>query len=391
MNAIQPERDEMLDCSIGILTWGLAGGSLANYTAALMQGFWDLGLRNLYVLYVAEGPGDNLRLPPGVNLVPLGSGRARWLPVNLARRLRELKLDVLISISSFISLPAILGWVLAGKSGTQLIVSQHSTMSYKAYVEHGSDVRVRLQPMLARWLYPLASGLHANSADVLDDLLSTIGIRMPPERAFFTPNPVQLDEIAALGQQEHSHPWLRDKHRPVVLSVGRLARQKNVPLLLEVFARVRERVDARLVILGEGPERETIERHVERLHLGDVVSLPGFDANPWSAMARADVFVLASEEEPFGLVLVEAMACGLPVVACDAIGGGPKTVLENGQHGALVPRDDVEALASAILALLNSPDKHQHAVRVGGDRARAFQPEAIAAQWLDFLHVRLRQ
>jgi glycosyltransferase involved in cell wall biosynthesis len=283
-------------------------------------------------------------------------------------------------------MPATLGWLLAGKGPTKLIVSQHSTMSYKAYVEYKDNVWMRAYPQLARWLYPLASGLHANSQEVLDDLLEKIRIPVPRDRAFATANPVNLDVISRSCQTESEHPWLRHKQKPVIISAGRLAKQKNYPLLLKAFAAVRQKLAAQLVILGEdGPERQTLESLIRELGIEADVSLPGFSENPWSSIAKADVFVLPSQEEPFGLVLVEAMACGVPVIATDAIGGGPRTILDSGKNGILVPQDDVTALTEAILKVLTVQGLRQQLITAGKQRCEAFRPEAIAQQWLSFI------
>ena len=370
---------------IALLVWGLKGGSLANYAAALLRGFWDNGERDLYVFYIAEGPGSHIQIPEGVTLIPLGAKRSRWMPLALAKRLREVQPDYLISISAFINFPAILGWLLAGKGSAKLIVSQHSTMSYKAYVEHTRDLKVRLQPWLARLMYPLATGLHANSEAVLADLLETVRVPMPVHRTIATPNPVNLSAIQTYSRQAPNHPWLIDKDLPVILSVGRLAQQKNFPKLLAAFAQVRRQQPCRLIILGEGPERSALEQAITKAKLQDWVSLPGFTPNPWCCMAAADVFVLSSEEEPFGLVLVEAMAAGTPIVATDALGGGPKSVLAGGQYGRLVPPDDTEALAHALLEVLQSPQERAQLVADGYQRCAAFQPTVIAQQWLAFL------
>lgn len=371
--------------SIAILTWGLKGGSLANYTAALTQGLWDAGVKEIYLFYVADGPSNYVSLPEGVKLVPLGANRSRWMPIYLARRIREIQPDFLISVSTFINIPAILGWLLSGKGKTKLIVSEHSTLSYKAQVELKHDLRVRLQPALVRLLYPFASGLHANSDVVLEDLLHTIRVRVPEDRAIATPNPVNIEAITQFSQAEPEHPWLTHKNKPVIISVGRLAKQKNFPLLLKVFAEIRNTIDARLIICGEGPERSNLEQSIRALGIEEAVSLPGFLPNPWCHMAKSDVFVLPSEEEPFGLVLVEAMISGVPVIATDALGGGPRSVLDKGKYGVLVSENDADGLKEAILKVLTQPDVRCHFQAMGKERCQVFKPQMIAQQWLTFL------
>ncbi|MBF2067336.1 MAG: glycosyltransferase [Calothrix sp. C42_A2020_038] len=360
-------------------------GSLANYAAALAHGLHQLGLKKMYIVYLFSSDAPPVALPENVELICLNVKRSRSSPFALARFLKKYKPDVLISISAFINFPAVIGWLVAGKS-SRLIVSQHSTMSYRAYVEYKHDFWMRNYPKFARLLYPLASGLHANSQDVLDDLLYTIRVPVNKERAFATPNPINIEHIQKLSQAEPEHPWLKHKEKPVIISAGRLAQQKNYSLLLEAFALVRQKLDARLIILGEdGPDRQNLDRLIDKLGIEKEVSLPGFSSNPWSSFAKADAFVLSSQEEPFGLVIVEAMACGIPVVATDAIGGGPKTILEAGKNGILVPQGDVEALSKNILDVILNQDLHHKLVVAGEKRCTAFTPKVIAEQWVSFL------
>jgi glycosyltransferase involved in cell wall biosynthesis len=165
----------------------------------------------------------------------------------------------------------------------------------------------------------------------------------------------------------------------VILGVGRLTPAKDFPTLLRAFARVRQVRAVRLVILGEGELRGTLEALVRDLGLEDSVSLPGFVQNPYAYMARAKLFVLSSAWEGFGSALVEAMACGLPVVSTDC--GGPSEILEGGMYGRLVPVGDPQALAEAILTALVEPPQAD-LLRA---RAEDFSVEKIADQYLEVL------
>lgn len=370
--------------TIAIFVWGLAGDAIANNAAAMANGFWALGVRELYMLYLHAAPGPNVVLPEGAKIISLGVNRSRSAPWRLAQFLRTVRPDVLISMPTIVNIPAIFGWLLAGKGSTKLIISENSTMSYKAYVEYKDDWRMRALPWIARLIYPLATGIRANSAEVLDDLLTKIRVPVQPNQAIAITNPVNIEAIANYGQGQSEHPWLQQKDKPVIISVARLAGQKNFPLLLQAFAQVRKSLDARLLIIGEGPERPGLEALALQLGLNEHISLPGFSNNPWSSMARSDVFVLPSEEEPFGLVLVEAMACGTPIVATDALGGGPRHILENGKHGLLVPQNNATALSEAILKVLLSPDLHHHLATAGRQRCQAFRPEIVAQDWFTF-------
>ncbi|MEQ1694566.1 MAG: glycosyltransferase [Hyphomicrobiaceae bacterium] len=138
----------------------------------------------------------------------------------------------------------------------------------------------------------------------------------------------------------------------VILSVGRLVAEKDFTTLVRAFARL-DRPNAKLVILGKGPQQAKLEAEIARLGLKGRVELPGYSKEPWSHYARAKCFVSSSNSEPFGNVVVEAMAYGLPVVAtaCD----GPQEILQHGTHGRIVSVGDHVQLAHAIADTLDNP------------------------------------
>lgn len=370
--------------SIAIFTWGLDEGAFANLPAALVRGFWDLGIKELYVLYLFEGPGPNITFPEGVRLISLGVQRSMRSPVPLARFLREAQPDVLISMPTIISIPAILGFLLAGQKKTKLVIYQGDTLTSDISIEHKNDLRMQILPWLARLLYPWADGLTTVSEGVLD-ILKQDHIPIPHNRFAVIPNPVDTEDFLARSYAEPDHPWLQKKQSPVIVSLGRLVKRKNFPLLFKAFKVVQSRVDAKLIIFGEGPERAFLENFIIEQGLENDVSLPGYSANPWSNIAKADVFAMPSVDEAFCLALVEAMACRVPVVSTDAIGGGPRSILEDGKHGNLVPSDDAEALAETICKVLTSQDFQNQLVAAGKQRCEAFKPKAVAQQWLSFL------
>jgi glycosyltransferase involved in cell wall biosynthesis len=172
------------------------------------------------------------------------------------------------------------------------------------------------------------------------------------------------DEALALGVPDGAR---------LILSVGRLAPQKNHVLLLDAFARLAgERKDAHLVILGEGRERPALERRLEELELRGRAHLPGFVGDPAPWYAAASAFVLSSNWEGLPTVLIEALLYGCPIVStrCPS---GPEEILEDGRYGRLVPMNDTGALADAIGATLADPPAaeplRRRAEEFGIDRA----------------------
>lgn len=370
--------------SIAIFTWGLDGGAFTNLPVALSKGFWNLGVREIYILYLYHGPGDDVTFPEGVKLISLDVKSSMSSPIALARFLKEVKPDFLISMPTIISIPAILGYLLAGQKQTKLVIYQGDTLTSDVAIDHKNSLRMQILPWLARLLYPWADGLTTVSEGVLD-ILKQDRIPIPHNRLAVIPNPVDVEDFRNRSLAEPDHPWLLNKQSSVIISLGRLIKRKNFPLLLNAFAIVRSKLDAKLIILGEGPEREFLEKLIVNLGLEKDVSLAGHSKNPWSNIAKADVFVMSSIDEAFCLALVEAMACGVPVVSTDAIGGGPRSILEDGKYGNLVPRDNVDTLAQTIYQLLSSQSWRTDLIAASKRRCEAFKPETIAQQWLTFL------
>jgi len=213
---------------------------------------------------------------------------------------------------------------------TRLILSEHSHLSV-ASKESGSW-RTKLLPRLMRGAYPKADGIVAVSAGVADDLATTLGLPRESIRVIY--NPVVTPRMLEMSQEPLEHEWFGADQPPVILSVGRLTAAKDYATLLRAFAVLRERRSARLVILGEGEERQALEQLAVELGIQDDVALPGFVRNPYSYMRAVAVFVLTSRWEGFGNVLAEAMACGTPVVSTDCP-SGPAEIIKYAGEGLL--------------------------------------------------------
>jgi glycosyltransferase involved in cell wall biosynthesis len=232
-------------------------------------------------------------------------------------------------------------------------------------------------PHLVKRFYPWADVVAGNSQGVAEDLRRVTGL--PRERVRILHNPVVTPELQEKARLPVNHPWFGAGQPPVVLAVGRLTKQKDFPTLIRAFARVRQSRPARLIILGEGPDYAQLEALVCELGLKKDVALPGFVENPYAFMSRASLYVLSSRWEGLPTVLIEALYCGPPVVATDCP-SGPKEILADGRHGALVPVGDVEALAEAIEAGLagETPPPAQ-------ESWHPYSVEAVVAQYVGLL------
>ena len=302
-------------------------------------------------LVLVRAQGEYIRhVPPGARVVDLQASRVLKSLLPLARYLRTEKPDGLISAKDYANVIAVLAKSLS-RVPTRVVVSVHTTLS--KHVQHATTFREKsVVPLLAHWLYPHADGIVAVSKGVADDMVQFL--RLPRNRIKVIYNPIVTENLFIAAQDPVDHPWFAPGAPPVILSIGRLTVAKDYPTLIVAFAKVRQQLNARLAILGEGEERARLEELVRRLGLESDVWLPGSVESPYPYLARASLFVLSSIWEGLPTALVEALALGVPVIATDCPGGS-REILDNGRFGQLVPPGDAMALVDAILCALDMP------------------------------------
>jgi glycosyltransferase involved in cell wall biosynthesis len=292
---------------------------------------------------------NELGIPAGVSFASLDCGSTLSAIWRLSRVLRQRRPHWLLSAFPHTNVGAVAALALSGQT-TRCIISEHAPLSHQ--ITQQANWRYRLLPSLVRWAYRRAHAVIGVSAGVRDDLQVLLGPGVTPR---VINNPVLSSGFEAEMALPVDNAWLLDENLRVVLSVCRLSVEKDLPTLVRAFAVVhRQRPETRLLLAGEGPDRERVQALVEEMGLVDVVRLPGRITTPLAWMRRAAVFVLASRYEGFGNVLIEAMACGTPVVSTDCP-VGPREILDGGRLGQLVPVGDVPAMASAIVLALDRP------------------------------------
>ncbi|WP_295387952.1 glycosyltransferase [uncultured Thiodictyon sp.] len=335
--------------TVAIFLPSLAGGGAERMMLNLALGLIGAGVAVDLVVGSAAGAYLDL-VPAGCRLVDLGANRVMAALPGLTRYLRRRRPEVLLAAMDHANLVALWARTLA-RAPTRVYVSVRSNLSQEA--AHTHLLAGRWLPRLARAFYPRAQGVIAVSQGVADDLDRLLGAGRA--RVLVIANPVVTPDLGDLAAAPPDHAWLLDTEAlPVILAAGRLSAQKDFPTLIRAFAMLEPERGLRLLILGEGPERAALEDLVRSLGLIDRVALPGFTANPFAAMARARLFVLSSAWEGLPGVLIQAMACGTPVVSTDCP-SGPREVLADGRYGPLVPVGDVPALAAAIRQTLDHP------------------------------------
>lgn len=194
-------------------------------------------------------------------------------------------------------------------------------------------------------------------------------------------NGLPLATISDRGEEALPGEFVEIYKKPCVVMVGRLDPQKRCDLLIDAHAQLRrEGLDVDLVIVGEGGQRGALEQQVDRLGIRDCVHFAGFQSNPYPFIKNAKVLALSSEFEGFGLVLVEAMVCGTPIVSTDCP-SGPREVLQDGACGVLVPPGDVGAFATALKNILTDHSAAAGMAERARDRAQLFSIQKSSEEW----------
>lgn len=334
------------------------------------------GERHQRVLYLFSG--DNAvyrdRVAPGIRIVVAQQsswvGRLR----ELAAFLREFQPDIVMPfLSYFITAMAVR---LAGTRSTVVFNQGTPTSGFLDDPDFAwrRPLRRRLFAWMTRFFYSRADAVVATSQGVADDLVTGYGV--PRSKIRVLHNPVDLDLIA----QQSAEPIDADLagDHPVVAAAGRLANVKNYPLLIAAIAELAPKTPVHVWILGEGPEQPRLEALARERGVASLVRFLGFQSNPWRFIARADAFALTSVYEGFGNVLIEAMACGTPIVATSS--PGTLEIITNGQNGLLVDHD-ARSLAGAVGELVTNRARRDALVARANQSVAEYALPAVAERY----------
>lgn len=294
---------------------------------------------------------------PAIRIVPVGTSNAVTGIPAVALYLLRARPRVMLSQRVRVNVLTLRAHALA-RAQTRMFVTVNTNMTRELEALRPGK-RERHLALMQRY-FPRNDGVIAVSRGVADDLAQLLG--WPSGRIAVAPNPVVTPTLAQQATVPIDHPWFAPGAPPLVLGMGRLEPQKDFPTLLRAFARLRATRDCRLMILGEGKLRTELEHLAGELGIRGEVAFPGFMSNPYAYLARAALFVLSSRWEGSPNSLTEALALGTPLVSTDCP-DGPREILENGRHGALVPVGDVEALAAAMAQTLQHPPERARLVQ----------------------------
>jgi glycosyltransferase involved in cell wall biosynthesis len=279
-----------------------------------------------------------------VKLIPVHGHHLRSAVTGLARALLEHEPRVLVSAEAAPNTVAVLASrLLARPRRPKLVVREAAVPSLARRCD--PYIQNRLAYRAVRWTYPLADLVLTLTAGARDDLIRNFGV--PAERVKVLPANAVIDEAYPLPAAVPREPGL-------IVSLGRLSPEKDFATLIKAAALLPSASPVRIEIAGDGPEHGALSGLIRELGVNDRVRLVGRIAEPFVLLRRASLAVCASRYEGFGNAVVEALACGTPVVSTDCP-YGPREILDHGRFGVLVPVGDPRALAEAMVQSVDAP------------------------------------
>ncbi len=297
--------------------------------------------------------------------------------------------DIFVSAFPHINVLVVMAKIISGVQ-TKVILTDHN--HFFLLVRNARSLYRRffglfILPHLMRIFYPLSDAVICASEGVEESILDVVNVKDKIKTIYY---PVAVDKIYNLSKEPVDHTWFLQGDTPVILGAGRLVNQKDFPTLLRAFHLVVQKMPARLVILGEGKDREELEKLTKELGIDERVAFLGFQKNPFKYMSKASVFVLSSLHEGFGNVIVEAMACGTPVISTDCK-SGPGEIIEHEKSGILVSVGDYKSLSETIMKLLSDSSLRQSLSAEGIKRVRYFSLEKNIRQYEDVFQKLMNQ
>lgn len=354
----------------------LGGGGAERAILNLANSFADKGYPVDLLLGQATGPylGE---LSDKVNLINLNCRRISFTLLPLIFYIRTVKPRAILSAMTHTNVIASVAGYLSGTKA-HVVISERTDIRMAS--RYNSALTDKILYLLVPLVYRLAFMVTAVSREAANSLQHFC--RLPPNSVKVLYSPFEISKIKKLSLIQPTHPWFQENEPPVVLGMGRLAPEKDFSSLIRAFARSSARSYARLVLLGNGPLQTALEAEAFKLGLTKSnFQIAGFKRNPFKYVSRSSLFVLSSQYEGLPAALVEAMACGTPVVSTNCQ-SGPCEILQNGRWGAIVPVSNYHELSNAIDYSLQIPRSEHPDVSL---RAEVFDVSNAVSTYLGLL------
>lgn len=281
------------------------------------------------------------------------------------RRQREIYKLHIIGCQSYANVILILACTGLHR-GIDVLVAER--LSLDSLTKYSTNKKDKLILYLMKKLYKKADCITANSEELASDLSEFLS-----EKVVCTYNPTYTEDFGKYARDRVEEEWFSE-NIPIVLSVARLEKVKDLTTLIRAFSIVHKKMDCRLVIIGNGSEKERLESLIKELQIEDCSKLLPFDPNPYKYMARASVFVVSSLAEGLCNTIIEATAVKTPCVVTDCKSGSREIVLD-GKGGTVVPVGNVQKMAEGIAEVLENPEKAKKKMEIAYGKLDRFTEE----------------
>lgn len=296
----------------------------------------------------SDGPNRSI-IDKRIHLFDMHIDNMKYSMLPLRKYINDRKPLVFISVLDYANIASLIATFGMYDKPHQYLIS-HQTISSNP--NNKSSLTSIFLLYLLPILYPWSTGIISVSKGSALDLSFQTGIKL--NRIKILPNPVVTDDMLNMSKLPVYHNWIINKQYPVLLSVGSLISLKCHDILIKAFAIVSKYRKAKLLILGDGPEKNALIKLARDLNVYNNIQFLGYVSNPYNYMAATDAFILSSKSEALPTVLIEALACGSSIVSTDCK-YGPREILSYGKYGYLVPINDPYSLAKSILLVLSKP------------------------------------
>ncbi len=361
---------------IGLFIGSLEGGGAERVVLNLANEFHNRNIPFVLILRFKKGPYVK-ELNAGIKVVELNANNPFLIIYSIVRVCKINNIDTLLTVSRYNN---ILGLIANRFLKRRIVIREADTINGLFKDKGIKRIKSYIVFYLMKHFYPSANKIIANSNDTEKDIKKHV-ISSSKVKTIVINNPLFNNKIKSLSKEAIDNEDFLSSTTPRIISIGRLEYKKNYQYLIKSLAIVKDTIsNISLIILGNGTQIEELKQLSKQLNLENNVHFLGFVDNPYKYLKASDVFVLSSLYEGFGNVLVEALSVGLPVVSTDCP-GGPREILNDGEFGTLVPLNDINAMAEAIIDTLNK--KHDKSLLI--KRANFYSIDKIASEYYKIL------
>ena len=349
----------------------LESGGAEKVTSILCNQFISNGYEVELVLIKKVGPYLN-HLHSNIKIVNLNKNRSLFCIFKFYKYIKQSKPDIIISaLDNANIISAIVKKFFFPK--IKLIITCHSTISKE--FKYSDNYKAYFLKKLMKYTFCYAEKIIAVSNGVALDLKNIL--KIDSEKIKIIYNPVYSEDILELGKLENNFKWFHKEYK-IFISIGRLTDVKNYELLIDSFNIVKDKINSKLIIIGEGPLRFELQNQIESLNLHDFVFLAGYLDNPYNWLSNSDVFVVSSKWEGLSCALIEAMSFNLNIVSSNCY-SGPIEILENGKWGLIANQNNKEDLSNLMLKSILSPklDHNKKRAKIFSINAAMFEYNKI--------------